>query len=103
MLPLSAGFLFDLFFDIEDGSDVLLQNIDPSLHYTALETRRPHSSLLLPYEPQIQNETNFVKDENGTLLSVSYSILIRKITSVSSYMFVELIILGRLKYVYLGH
>jgi hypothetical protein len=42
--PVSAGFLLDLFFDPENGGDMLLRNIGLSLSYTAIQLRTPYSS-----------------------------------------------------------
>jgi hypothetical protein len=43
--PASANFLLGLFLDHEDGGDMFLQNIWLSPNCTALEPRRPHSSI----------------------------------------------------------
>jgi hypothetical protein len=38
----SAGFLHGLFFEPEDGVNILLRNVGLSLNYTALQPRRPY-------------------------------------------------------------
>jgi hypothetical protein len=42
LLPAPADFLLRLFFTLEDGGCIFLQNIVMSADYTLLQLRRPH-------------------------------------------------------------
>lgn len=101
LLPLSAGFLFDIPLDVEDGCDVFLKSFYLSLHYTALQPRRPQCHYHINLRCKMK--LTWLKMKMALYFQVHKYFDQKNYFCQLLYVCVELKMLGRLKYVQLSH